>query len=57
MHIVEIIIRRSCNWCGKVLADETGTAEEYTNLFLQHHKALQDSVTVSGKRSRRTKKH
>ncbi|KAG2266497.1 hypothetical protein Bca52824_073576 [Brassica carinata] len=43
---------KSCNWCGKVLADETGTAEEYTKLFLQHHQALQDSVTVSGKRSR-----
>ncbi|CAA7058581.1 unnamed protein product [Microthlaspi erraticum] len=45
---------RSCNWCGKVLADETGTAEEYNQLFLQRQ-ALQDAVAVSGKRTRRIK--
>ncbi|CAH2051562.1 unnamed protein product [Thlaspi arvense] len=47
---------KSCNWCGKVLADETGTAEEYNKLFLLRQ-TLQDAVSVSGKRSRRIKKN
>jgi len=49
------IIRRSCDWCGKVLADETGTAEEYNQLFLRFQ-ALQDSLTLTNMRSRRIKK-
>lgn len=28
-------ICRTCDWCGKVLADETGTVEEYNELFLR----------------------
>ncbi|CAF2138735.1 hypothetical protein BRARA_B01742 [Brassica rapa] len=26
---------KTCDWCGKVLADETGTVEEYNELFLR----------------------
>ncbi|CAL9247889.1 unnamed protein product [Arabidopsis halleri] len=46
---------KSCNWCGKVLADETRTADEYNQLFLRLQ-ALQDSLTVADKRARRIKK-
>ncbi|KAG7564332.1 hypothetical protein ISN44_As10g011010 [Arabidopsis suecica] len=46
---------KSCNWCGKVLADETGTADEYNQLFLRLQ-ALQDSLTLTNKRARRIKK-
>ncbi|CAL9247893.1 unnamed protein product [Arabidopsis halleri] len=47
---------KSCNWCGKVLADETGTADEYNQLFLRLQ-ALHDYVSVYNKRrTRRIKK-
>ncbi|CAD5324785.1 unnamed protein product [Arabidopsis thaliana] len=46
---------KSCDWCGKVLADETGTVEEYNQLFLRFQ-ALQDSLTLTNNRSRRIKK-
>lgn len=49
------IICRACNWCGKVLADETGTADEYNQLFLRLQ-ALQDLGSVSNQRRRRIKK-
>ncbi|CAA7041786.1 unnamed protein product [Microthlaspi erraticum] len=39
---------KACDWCGKVLADETGTAEEYNKLFLR----LQNYLSESGKRRR-----
>ncbi|VVB04848.1 unnamed protein product [Arabis nemorensis] len=46
---------KACNWCGKVLADETGTADEYNQLFLRLQE-WQNFVSVSGKKSRRIKK-
>ncbi|VVB05142.1 unnamed protein product [Arabis nemorensis] len=47
---------KSCNWCGKVLADETGTAEEYNQLFLQLQAIQNDADSGLGKTTRRKTK-